>query len=549
MATLIGQLGAKYGVYPGQTATSGLFVGAAGELYDEQGRPVVPVAVQEPKHWSFSHDVLPALPAAVELAAAALPFVAGGPTMVGPTMVGVQSIGWWDSRFDYGQVGDGGGYEYWGSYPGEYQHRRRWPVNGGNGGNGQLPNPGNFPYGGFHPQAAMSQGYSPNALYLTHDIYGRAAPPGHAFDAASGQLVQLPAPQDPTHAQVSTGWNESFSNPDYAARMQGQSTIEQTPQGPVVVKQSDYIKHEGDEIPLEDLGITAQVDVFVNQIAGPARTKYKLAKSLIGYISVPNPEEVYNLTDPNVTLASNSSPLQAPWIQADGTHPPVGGCVAIANLKFGHQGVQYSLWHDVPQGTVVRVPFGGSFGRYNAQLEPKYWHNDDGVLVANTRVYLITAGGTQLTNTFWNNLPPNIVQQQNNIDTKGVVQFQAYFAKSNFPNTTLSQPIRRFYGSVKCTGVVAAQPTRCPIAWYANQVKLIMGHYSIATAGMPLFQFIINGQAGTGGVVETWGPFDVNEEVQLPVGATSIDVINSPNAIGGAFPIEVPFELDYTISI
>ena len=190
LATLIGQLGAKYGVYPGQTATSGLFVGAAGELYDEQGRPVVPVAVQEPKHWSFSHDVLPALPAAVELAAAALPFVAGpvhvgsnnvildfqrlynhlnpnqtivvdgvmqsetqGAVLrtqrdaqlpmtgqiddvllsymraatsctftsgVGPTMVGVQSIGWWDSRFDYGQVGDGGGYEYWGSYPGEY---------------------------------------------------------------------------------------------------------------------------------------------------------------------------------------------------------------------------------------------------------------------------------------------------------------------------------------------------------------------------------------------------------------------------------------------
>lgn len=123
LAALIAQLGVKYNMFPSAVAHPavtgafpyvGQYVGQTmtEEVYDAYGNPVT--LEEKRKGLSFSKDVLPALPAVVELAAAALPFVAG------PTMVGAQSIGWWDSRYDFGQVGDGGGGEYWGTYPGEY---------------------------------------------------------------------------------------------------------------------------------------------------------------------------------------------------------------------------------------------------------------------------------------------------------------------------------------------------------------------------------------------------------------------------------------------
>ena len=119
------------------------------------------------------------------------------------------------------------------------------------------------------------------------------------------------------------------------------------------------------------------------------------------------------------------------------------------------------------------------------------------------------------------------------------VPYEGWFAESSFPNTVLSQPIRRFYGSVKCSNVAKAQPTIAPVAWYANQVTMIAN---------PGLAFLVNTLTTAGGVLQTFGPFPANVPIIMPAAATSITVFDAVGLGGALAPLEVLFELDFTLS-
>lgn len=399
---------------------------------------------------------------------------------------------------------------------------------------------------------------------LTHDAWGRPAPEGYGFDPQTGACIPLAYP---AHADVNPNVPWDYHNPLWRALYQGNVTIENQPgqlQTPapygqqlgfvrpqfkthedVAMVPKDAYFDQGDRNepePTQDMGTFAVIGA--GEVAGVGRVNYRLAQSLVGYMQVPSPDDTSSLA---VLSPTQPQLLNVPPTQADTAHPPIGGCVAITQLEFGHLGFQHNVWFDTPQAQVIRVPFGGSFGRFKSMLAPKYFTNDDNTLVANTRVYLLFPGGPQLTSQLWNDMDQNVLIRNGfprPPDNANKVPFKGYFAKAFIPNITQTQPMRRFYGSVKCTGAVK-QNTRCPIAWDAAFVTLVGGDN---TVGGQTLQFIIRGLTSGGGVTQTWGPFNIGETVRLPVGATSIEVINAPTAVGGLGAIELPFELDYTLS-
>lgn len=365
------------------------------------------------------------------------------------------------------------------------------------------------------------------------------APPGYAYDER-GQLIQLP-------------WG--FGNPMHDALYTGEATIERTLPGSgglptwyghqndhfgrerkdnggfqLVRKEDLLAKTFGNLIPKNDSGTVAFVR---NDPPGSmARIEYEYAKSLIAYTNVLSPDEDQSLavTDPSVPLPLNVLP-----VQASTSVPPVGGVVSVAELRFGHRGVQNRVFYDSLPGQIVKVPFAGSAGILNGRLYPKYYTPLDTVGPPHLRQYEVFPAGPILDNARWNELPPQILAQ-NGFFNPNAATFNGYFSEGNFANgDLLSKPTRRFYGTVRCDGVVADWPTRCPVAWYANAVMLLGARNNL--------EFIQNGPGLT-----HYGPFPVNTLIPLAENVQSIDVINSPVPIGGLLQVELPFELLYFLS-
>ncbi len=295
-----------------------------------------------------------------------------------------------------------------------------------------------------------------------------------------------------------------------------------------------------------------------------ARINYREAKPIVGYIEVP--DEAQATSDPKFKPI-----LDVPPIRATSAGPPVGGVVAIAQLSHGHAGVQAHAFFDVPQKQIVRIAVVGSFAALTSMLVPKYYKNVDGfdsavgsAPVARLRQYLLTssAPGLTLDSALWNALtqdilPLNIrqVPQPGLLDNPNAVSWSAWFGERP-PVRDHVRPRRRFYGTVVAGVGKEFQNTRCPVASFASYVTLI------ASEGLGFF---VNGPTSAG--AHRLGPFPVNRPVPIPDGATSIDVADinmadireeqecasrsrAVDVVGlrEATPVEVAFELDYTLS-
>lgn len=397
---------------------------------------------------------------------------------------------------------------------------------------------------GFHPfrplGSAAGDPNRPHPGNPTIDVWGRPIAPG-------------------------TGWG--FGNPEWEALYKGQSTIEvipsSTPNEPSwwgrqldralgrVPASADEVKlvptavygdknAAGVDVPTQDLGITCYVGIGEN--GNPARQAWRTARSMLAYVMVPSPDQVFGLA---VVDATRLAILAAPPVQAAATVPPVGGAISIAQIAFGHLGVQQQALFDVPPAQVVRVPFGGSFGSVNALLVPKYWTPDD---AGNPRIYLTTPTGVELTSAIWNTLSAQALLNNLNGDLLNAagtgpnpnkVPFSAYVAESPLPNQAISQPTRRFYGSIAVKGgTIGFKDTKIPVAWFASQVTLV---------GDPQLTFTIQ-TLTTGAGALTFGPFNFNAPVTMPAGATAI-VVHDPVGIGVAGAVtESLFEADFTLS-
>jgi hypothetical protein len=415
--------------------------------------------------------------------------------------------------------------------------------------------------------------HSPFNGLWTHDRNGQPAPPGFAFNIA-GQLVQLafqPWQQVGPFPKPTIPW-ESLDNPDYVSLAQGESTIEiqpgvdptvplrygKDPLGRAVpplthehvalVPQAVYQNQEDPDAPTQDNGTLALT--LVGARGAVARINYRRAKSLISYVEVPSPDEIFPLS---INNPSQPSPLNVPPVQATVDVPPVGGCISVAQISFGHKGAQFQALYDVPPGQIIHVPFGGSFGQTDSMLAPKYYTPSTTVTPTNPngfRVYLLFPAGPQLNASLWNTLTQTVLVDNGFVNANSV-PYLGWFAEAvSFSNTVFSQPTRRFYGTSFCTAVQANplgmppianadQVTVAPIAWFASQVTLV---------GEPGLVFAIQTNTTAAGP-QYFGPFPANQAVQMPAGATQILVWAALNLTQPGYPrLEVPWELDYTLS-
>lgn len=405
-----------------------------------------------------------------------------------------------------------------------------------------LNTPGNFPYGGFHPAPALSQGYPPTPLYMTHDVYGRAAPPGYAFSGATGELVALPAEVQPTAAQDMSGWNESMSNPAYIAMAQGKATIEQGPNGPVMVPKAEYIGSEDPNKPTQDQG-TLSFAVF-DAPASPARTNWRESTMMSGVLQVPTP-------------LPETSPL---FVTPTGTitTAPFGGGVALGVFDYSHLGGKFRVNVDMNPGTTVKVPVVGSQGVTGGRLIPMYWaHSDDGV--AHVRTYLLFPGGPVLTNDAFTDPPPNIIQLQGtgngtllNPDngSDGKVAFLGWWGKGTTPTPSITAlPTRTFRGSVKAPAGGAANVwlSRIPVPRGAIACIVVGGFFSNAT--VPQTIAITGWTQNTLLAGNPSGPFAPNTTNPVPL-LTDIQSIDVFAGIGlAAADTEVPFSATFFINV
>jgi hypothetical protein len=408
-------------------------------------------------------------------------------------------------------------------------------------------------------------------MLWTMNAQGVPAPDGWAYNVA-GQLVQLAfqpwqsAPSD-RFGSPQPPW-ESFDNPDYINAMQGRSTVEIQPSNdptapprwgkdplgravpPVthehvaLVPDTEYMRQEDSDVPSTDYGGLALTGVGIS--GAPSRTVYRMSKGLISYVEVPSPDEPFALA---INDPTQPNPLNVPPVQATIGDPPIGGCVSISQISFGHKGSQFQALYDVPPAQIIHVPFGASYGASTSLLVPKYYTpaTEAGTTF---RDYLLFPGGPVLTNLLWNTLNQNVLVQ-NGFTNPNSVPFMGWFALADsFSNTTFSQPNRRFYGSVLCTAAIAnplqspiANPTQVtvvPVAWFASQVTLV---------GNPALVFAVRGLTSAGGVTQIWGPFPANQAITLPAGATSILVWAASSLIQPGVPrIDEVFEVVYTLS-
>jgi len=414
--------------------------------------------------------------------------------------------------------------------------------------------------------AQRQHGPTAHPSLYSHSPSGVPAPDGYAYNHA-GQLVQLA--YQPWMFNPQLPW-ESFGNPAYASLMQNRSTIELQPgadptvgkaygqdplgravpplthQDVALVPMDAYQPNPNIDLPTQDNGTLALTGVGARGAVARIAYRYR-AKSLISYVEVPSPDADFALATVDPT---QPSPLNVPPTQASLIVPPIGGCVSIAQIAFGHLGSQLNALYDVPPGQIIHVPFGGSFGQTDSMLVPKYYTPTIDP-VTGFRIYLVTPAGVDiLTTKAWNTLTQNVLPL-NGFTNPNLVPYMGWFAEAfAFSNTVFSQPVRRFYGSCFCTAVPANpladppvnadQVTVCPVAWFASQVTLV---------GNPGLLMVIQTLTSTGGIAQQYGPFPANQAVTMPAGATQILVWAGTNLTQpGVARLEVPFELDYTLS-
>lgn len=385
-------------------------------------------------------------------------------------------------------------------------------------------------------------------LYLALELEEEPEPEEESYDVGDDGDVVISAamgrffadePQETTIPVEE--WNEQ--HPLWLAFKKGDVKIVQGADGrDVMVTRDAYVRARGNDLfPTQDYSKADQA--ILDQAASLAQIKYELAKTLIAYASADFPIQG-TTTIEGTTFAL--SPLLQKAEQVSNAVPPVGGAVLCATLDFGHKGGSRQVIFDLPPTQIVRAPFAGSFGKLSARLWPQYYtHNDDG-LVAGVRVYLLSPNGPILTTELWNSIPSNLMAENFFTNPFGA-PCVGWFAEGFQQNDQPSRPTRRFYGSVKVTGVVAAQPTRCPVANGATYVQLVGGIYDSANPTLQSLQFLQNLAPTSNVPLPQVGPFNVGDMVPLDSKVQSIDVINSPNAAVAIH--DIPFELVYYIGL
>jgi len=436
--------------------------------------------------------------------------------------------------------------------------------------------------------------YAQNILF-THNRDGTPAPAGLAFNVI-GQLV--PLPYQPWMFGPQQAW-ESLYNDPYVALQNSDASIEPQPSAdpglpmrwgkdplgravpPIthehvaLVPNYEYINREDPDQPTQDLGSLALTGIGAT--GTPARINYRRSKSLVGYTMVPSPDLEFALA---LKDRSQPTPLGVLPIQTSIAEPPVGGCVSVIQMSMGHKGNQFDFVIDVPAGQIVQVPFGASFGATRSFLTPKYFNREADATIEpdGFRFYILFPGGPPLTtppgpsagppnisgsSAIWNSMTADILPRNGfpNLsppmyDGNGTLisgnpnttPFLGWFAESwgSFRNTSQTQAIRRFYGTVPCSAVIANPLSNpvvnaenivvCPVAQNAKTVKLLAA---------PGLSFVVRGNSA----FSFYGPFPANMDIDLPQNATSILVYATSDLSQPGNPvIEEFFELEYKLS-
>lgn len=340
-------------------------------------------------------------------------------------------------------------------------------------------------------------------------------------------------------------WNEE--HPLWLAFKKGDvrlATDPQTGELTIVDRRLDLHRSLDDKIPKQKF---AKGDVAVlDNMASLAQLQYQLGHQMV----------VYAIADfaaqGTVTIGGTNfalSPLLEPPVQASLLFPPIGGAILTGELDLGFEGASQHVVFDMLPGEIAKIPFAGQFGRLNARLRPKYYTpTDDAVVVPHLRQYLAFPGGPILTNELWNSLPIQLMAQNGFANPNGA-PCQGWISEGFLSNDIQRAPTRRFFGSVKCTGVVNVWHSRCPVAFAATHVMLVGSLYDAANPNLQALSFLMNGPPSTGLAVPQIGPFTTNTLVPLIDNCQSIDVINSPNPVGGVATPEIPFELIYFLSV
>lgn len=333
-------------------------------------------------------------------------------------------------------------------------------------------------------------------------------------------------------------WNEN--HPLWLAYKKGQVRLVQLADGSlqIIDKREDVEESINDLLPRQMFakGGTVQMDI----LASLAQLQYRLGKTMVAYGICD-----FLLSGDSVA-GTTISPLNQPPVQASGAVPPVGGAILTGELDIGFEGAGQHVVFDLPPGEIIKIPFAGSFGRLQARLRPKYYPvSDDGA--AHTRHYLAFPAGPILTNELWNSLPANIMAQ-NGFSNPNPQTVQGWISEGILSNDLPRAPIRRFFGSVPGTGVIAVWTVFAPLAFAATHVMLNGGIYDSANPNLQSLQFKFLLPPSTAVAAPTMGPFNVGQIVPIPFNCQGIEVFNSPNPIGGGVVVEIPFELDYFLS-
>lgn len=338
-------------------------------------------------------------------------------------------------------------------------------------------------------------------------------------------------------------WNEE--HPLWLAYKKGQVRLAALTDGSlqIIDKREDVEESINDLLPRQMFakGGVVQMDLM----ASLAQLQYRLGKTMIAYAICDFVVNVPGTSNAQI-VANGGSPLQTLPTQASGAVPPVGGAILTAELDMGFEGAGQHVIFDMPPGEIVKLPFAGSFGRLNARLRPKYYPVSDDA-GTHTRNYLISPGGAILTSELWNSLTTNVMAA-NAFPNPNPQACQGWISEGILSNDVQGKPIRRFFGSVPGTGVVAQWHVICPLAFAASHVILNGSIYDSAAPTLRSLQFLFILPPTSGVAQPTSGPYDVGQLVPIPYNCQGIIVINSPNPIGGGVVVEIPFELDYLLA-
>ena len=328
-----------------------------------------------------------------------------------------------------------------------------------------------------------------------------------------------------------------------------------------LVPNSRYVNRDLDDPdrPTQDNGTLALTGIGAT--GSPARINFNVAQSIASYVFVPSPDTEFALSIQDPT---QPTPLGVAPVQATIDVPPVGGCVSVAQLSFGHKGNTIDVVYDVPPGQTIAVPFGGSQGVTKTYLTPKYFKTgqEAGTMFRNYLLFPAgsgrASGGPPLTqppgtpggSSIWNDMSAQALPMNGftglTLANPNTTPFLAWFALApGIVPISSTQATRRFYGTVPATAALSnpltvppSQPGQvqvAPVARYASTVKLVAN---------PGLSFVVRGNSP----FALYGPFPANTEITMPANANSILVWATANlAQIGAATIEEAFELVYTL--